>query len=409
MTTSKMFIGLCMWDNEIVYKTNVTTEDFHEPERTIFKAMQDITREGGIPDDGAIHDRTKIPFSELFDYKQANLASMTPNWKFYEKQMKESTKNMTIKLRAEEIIKSEGLSSDELVSMMMETVEKVQAESSTSTIKDMSTAVMETLDRIKERSKIGSRIVGIPTGLNRLDDYIQGLQPSKLYYIGGRPSQGKTALLLNFIASADRPCGVISAESPTHMLIIRMMSKDALIDSERVEAGMFKQGEFEKLSESCMKLMQKNVHIEDKSDITIGQVYNRALEMKRRWGIQALYVDYLQYIKPDPWMMKLKTNEQVAQISMQLKNIARKLEIPVIVASQLKRDSEGNRPVLSDLSDSTQLERDADVVIMIYNKYDDNHNPTQSYLLIEKNRDGKTGDIPVVFNREYVKFSDSLS
>lgn len=404
-----MFIGLCFWDTEIIYKSSLVPEDFPEPERTIFKAMLDITREGEIPDEGSIHVRTGISFSDLFAYKDVDIASMTPNWMFYEKQIKESVKNRLIRERAEKIFKSEGMNSDDMVSMMMEIIDKVQSDTSMSTIKDMKTAVVSTLEKIKERSKLGTRVVGVPTGLQKLDNAIGGFQDSKLYYIGGRPSQGKTALLLNFIASANVPCGVISAESPTEMLMVRMLAKEALIDSERLESGIFKQGEFERFTESSVKLIEKNIHIEDKSDISIGEIFSKAREMKRRWGIKALYIDYLQYIKPDNWMNKLQSNEKIAQISMQLKNIARKLEIPVIVASQLKRDAEGKKPILSDLSESTQLERDADVVIMIYNKYDTDSNPTESYLIIEKNRDGKTGAIPVTFNREYVKFTDSLS
>lgn len=409
MTISKLFIGLCFWDTEIIYKSSLVPEDFPEPESTIFKAMLDITREGEIPDEGSIHVRTGISFSDLFAYKDVDIASITPNWMFYENQIKESVKNRIIREQAEKIFKSEGMSSDDMVSMMMEIIDKVQEDSSVSTIKDMKTAVTSTLEKIKERSKLGTRVVGVKTGLQKLDNAIGGFQNSKLYYIGGRPSQGKTALLLNFIASANVPCGVISAESPTDMLMVRMLAKEALIDSERLESGIFKQGEFERFTESSVKFIEKDIHIEDKSDISIGEIFSKAREMKRRWGIKALYIDYLQYIKPDNWMNKLQSNEKIAQISIQLKNIARKLEIPVIVASQLKRDAEGKKPVLSDLSESTQLERDADVVIMIYNKYDADSNPTESYLIIEKNRDGKTGAIPVTFNREYVKFTDSLS
>jgi replicative DNA helicase len=408
MTISKLFIGLCFWDTEIIYKSSLVPEDFPEPESTIFKAMLDITREGEIPDEGSIHVRTGISFSDLFAYKNVEIASITPNWMFYEKQIKESVKNRLIREQAENIFKSEGLNSDEMVSMMMETIEQVQSESSISSIKSIKQIADETEKYIEEQTKLETKVIGIPTGLNKLDSFIQGFQKSKLYYIGGRPSQGKTALLLNFIASADRPVGVISAESPSKSLMVRMLANKTLVDSRRIDCGKFVEGEYDSIKNSLDYFRSQDIYVEDNSDIKIGMIYSRALEMKRRWNIQALFVDYLQYIKPDNWMMKLKTHEQVAHISMQLKNIARKLEIPVIVASQLKRDAEGKRPVLSDLSDSTQLERDADVVILIYNQQKE-EGRTKTFLLVEKNREGTTGVVSVEFLKQYMQFRDSDS
>jgi replicative DNA helicase len=104
-------------------------------------------------------------------------------------------------------------------------------------------------------------------------------------------------------------------------------------------------------------------------------------------------------------MGKQEYREQVAYASKQLKQLARVLNIPVVVAAQLRRDAEGKRPMLSDFSDSTQIERDADVAIMIHNIYN-NGNLEDTWLLIEKNRDGRTGDVPVVFDQAFMRFRD---
>jgi replicative DNA helicase len=128
--------------------------------------------------------------------------------------------------------------------------------------------------------------------------------------------------------------------------------------------------------------------------------------MKMKYDISILFVDYLQFFAPSGDMTRKDTREHVADVSSKLKQLARTLDIPVVVAAQLRRDAEGKRPLLSDFSDSTQIERDADVCIFIHHVEDASAKYPGSWLLIEKNRNGRCGDIPVYFDRECLLFTD---
>lgn len=405
MTLHKMFVGLCFWEPSILYKTKVTEKDFLDSrDSLIFKTMKDIVKEGKIPDEGSVFSRTGIPLEELFEYKSNEFIRSTENWQFYDQQIREQSISLEVKTRAEKIIKSQN-PSRELVNELQELINEIQSKSLDFEIYDMKQTVKSTVDTLIERSKRNSRIIGIESGIKRLDDMTQGFQDRRLYYIGARPSQGKTALLLNFIRSCKESCGVISAESGKEELATRMLSNEGLIDSQRLVVGVFKTGEMERLGESASRLYDKNVYIYDEPNPSIDTVVNIAKQMKRRYDIKALFVDYLQCLSPSLNMSKRPYHEQVAYASKQMKMLARTLNIPVIVAAQLRRDAEGNKPQLNDLSDSTQIERDADVVVMIYNKYEEER-LIDTWLLIEKNRDGRKGGVHVTFNQAYVQFKD---
>lgn len=408
MNLEQVFIGVCLWHPEVLDKTKVKVEDFSAQNAIVFKAMKDINQEGNIPDEISIHEKTKIPYTELLDYKNPDYATMGANWKYYDKQLRERSARNKILLEIESMVK-EPLSSKDMIAKMQDVFREIENDSLDFEIHDMQSTIHKTIDLINERRRNGSSLIGITSGLRKLDEYTFGFQDRRLYYIGARPSQGKTALLLNFIENCNVCCGVISAESGKEELSTRLLAKGALIDSQRLTVGMLKEGEDEKLFNSSENLYEKSIFIYDEPNPSIDTVVSIAKQMKQRYDIKILFVDYLQCLSSTYSLASLPYHQQVAYASKQMKALARTLNIPVVVAAQLRRDAEGNRPQLNDLSDSTQIERDADIVVMIYNKYDNEQRLTDSYLLVEKNRDGKRGDIKVNFNQQYIEFKDSLS
>lgn len=409
-TVHSMFIGMCLWEPSILYKTKVLPTDFtDEKESTIFTAMQAIVKEGGIPDEGSIHAKTGIPISELLPYKAADLVPTTANWGFYDRQIRETTAGRLLRRKAEEILNSNGMSSGDIIASLQEVINDVQNQSVDFEICGIQGTISSTVDIIMERARAGKRCIGIPSGLSKLDELILGFQPRRLYYIGARPSQGKTALLLNFIANCPDRCGVISAESGKEELAMRMLARKGLIDSQRLVVGVFKDNEMDRLGKAAANLNDHaGIYIYDEPNPSVDTVVNIARQMKRRWDIKALFIDYLQCLSPAVGMSNKPYHQQVAHASTVMKHLARTLNIPIVVAAQLKRDAEGTRPQLSDFSDSTQIERDADVVVMIYNKYDpETHVLTDTWLLVEKNRDGRRGNVRVAFKQEHVSFSDT--
>lgn len=404
MNLEQLFIGICFWEPSIIYKTKLTPKDFQQQEAKIFQAMKDILQDGNVPDEILVHEKTGIPYTELMDYKKVEFSVMTSNWNYYERQLREIQYKFRLKRELEKLLTSQDSSTDMLISLQ-ELINSLQNESLDFEISNIENTIMDTMKIIDERQKNNKGIIGIPCGL-KLDEYTFGFQDRRLYYIGARPSQGKTALLLNFIENCNVCCGVISAESGKEELSMRLLAKGALIDSQRLTVGMLKDGENESLTNSASRLYDKSIFIYDEPNPSIDSVINIATQMKRRYNIKILFVDYLQCLSASSSMLDAPYHQQVAYASKQMKALARRLNIPIVVSAQLRRDAEGNRPQLNDLSDSTQIERDADVVVMIYNKYDKNQNLEGTYLLIEKNRDGRCGDIPVIFNKQYVEFRD---
>jgi len=406
MNLEKVFIGVCLWHPHILDRTKAKVEDFHGQDAIVFKAMKEINQEGNVPDEISIHEKTGISYTELLDYKKTEYDIMGINWKYYDKQLRERSSRNKILLEAESLLK-EPLSAKDMIAKMQDVFREIENDSLDFEIHDIQDTILKTVDIIQERRKNNQKLIGITSGLRRLDEMTFGFQDRRLYYIGARPSQGKTALLLNFIESCDVCCGVISAESGKEELSTRLLAKGALIDSQRLTVGMLYDGEDETLFRSAENLYDKKIFIYDEPNPSIDTVVSIAKQMKQRYDIKILFVDYLQCLSSTYSLRSLPYHQQVAYASKQMKTLARTLNIPVVVSAQLRRDAEGNRPQLNDLSDSTQIERDADVVVMIYNKYDKDQNLEGNYLLVEKNRDGRCGDINVIFNQQYIQFTDA--
>jgi replicative DNA helicase len=368
-------------------------------ERKIFTAMLDITKEGGLAEEGSISVRTGTNISEIMAYKSAEI--LTPNWRFYEQQIIEAARIRALKRTAEKITHANGLGSQDIATLFQDAIDNLGTNRDGFEIVPIREVVDDTERMIMERSALGSTLIGLPSGIKGLDEKTFGFQDRRLYYIGARPSLGKTALLLNFIANCPASCGVLSAESGKEELVSRLLARDSIIDSQRLTVGMFRKGEEERFHIAADHLREDGrIYIYDEPNMQVDTAIRIARNMKRLYDIKILFVDYLQHLAPNRQLASKPPYEQIAYASKQMKNLARILQIPVVVAAQLKRDSEGMRPTLADFSDSTQIERDGDVCIMIH------HDKEKVWLLVEKNRDGRTGDVAVTFHKSHVLFTD---
>jgi replicative DNA helicase len=266
------------------------------------------------------------------------------------------------------------------------------------------------IDAIEKRVKLKGEIDGVSTGIDLLDSIIYGFERRKLYCIGGRPSEGKSTILMNMAWSAaleKKPVGFISVESGRAELLSRIANHHARIPNGKINVGALSEKDFVNLVE-----LGETVHgivfpVYDKPNATIDEVKSAARHMVRKFDVQAVYIDYLQLIKVKGIDKRM---EQVAEVSMQLKQLARMIDRPVIVAAQLSRDTEGRRPNLSDMQWSSQIEQDADCALMIWNNktIDDNGEMDDYYLMIEKNRDGAKGWIRMSFDKEFCTFKAAM-
>jgi len=400
MSDQTYFLGQLLQDNSILYETIVREEDFIcEFDLRVFSAIKTVIKQG----DGA-DIATVAAFDRNIDvYHLASLTNnvMSVNWKQVERRILSQT-DQTRLHGIIDIIKEEH-DNDTAIQAIHRVLEKC-GERSEFEITSVRDVVKESIDLIEKRFLMKGELPGIKSGITELDNLTLGFEKRKLYVIGARPSQGKTAILLNFLNNCRSKAGFISAESSKYELMTRLYAINGRIRSKRIVSGMLQEADFVKLTDVASEYSGRDVYLYDEPNMSYDTALMKAREMKHRYGIEILFVDYLQCLSGDP---KLKRHEQVAEISRALKGLARRLDIPVVVSAQLRRDAEGIRPKLSDFSDSTQIERDADVAVMIYN-YKKEKEPLKTYLLIEKNRDGECRDIEVIFNKENMRFENYI-
>lgn len=262
---------------------------------------------------------------------------------------------------------------------------------------------------MKEARELGGRIPGITTGLSKLDGIVGGWHDSDLVVIGARAAMGKTALLLNFAHACGVPHGIVSAEQPVDQVAARIMSLDSGIAATAMRSGRVDDEDMGTLHASVKRLIDRKAFVYDRSAPTIGEVCRIARKWHHQHGIKVLFVDYIQRIESDRGE---KRYERVGDVVRQLKNLARDLQIPVVALAQVARNVEqrqDKRPHMGDLSDSSEIEKEADQVLMLYRDevYDpESPNRGTAEIIIDKNRHGPTGFVRCAWLAETMRFAD---
>lgn len=399
----KYFIGQIFWNPEIIAKTVVEEDDIPtSKERAIFKAMKYINYIGEVINELSVSKESGIPLSEILSYKSTNI--MVSQWRYYEKQIIEQSRQMKIRKVAEEIMNGQ-LPADEMIARFSEATALLNNREGNK-VWTLGECITDSLKEFEQRAK-DNRLPGIPTGFSRLDAIFGGFQRRRLYYVGARPSQGKSALLMNFAMNCNVACAFFTAESNQIELSNRMIIRMGRLNSHQFMNGIATRGDYQKMFDASQTLFGKPMHVFYEGGMPIHKVVSLATELKRTNGIGALFIDYIQLL--DPFDKKVPRNEQISEISRRLKQLAVDLDIPIIAAAQLRRDAEGNKPKLNDFSDSTQIERDADVAMMIYNIREKGTPAIKdSYICVEKNRDGELRDIKVDFFPHHFHFQEAL-
>lgn len=279
----------------------------------------------------------------------------------------------------------------------------------------LKSATKAAYEHLVEMDKLGGKLPGISTGMPSLDHFLGGFQPGDLVILGARPAMGKSALLLCWAlnaASAGHPVGVISGEQPAMQVAQRAMAVNSGVAATRFRTGDLEDHHWAQVTSAVATNAGLPIHILDRSSPSITEVVRVARRWSMQHGIKALFVDYLQRLE-GPGERKF---EQVAHIVRALKNLARDLNIPVIVAAQVSRAVEARKtpkPHMGDLSDSSEIEKEADQVLMLYRaEYYERDNAGArglAEIIIEKNRHGGTGLITCAFDSPTMKFSERVA
>ncbi|MCJ7725151.1 MAG: replicative DNA helicase, partial [Acidimicrobiia bacterium] len=275
----------------------------------------------------------------------------------------------------------------------------------------------ETLERIEELGSKGSELTGVPTGFSDLDRTLAGLQPANLIVVAARPSMGKSALVLNIaenVAADGNTVAIFTLEMSREEVVSRLLSAMAGIDSTKLRTGQLGSDQWQKVGRAASKLYEMPLYVDDSPDLTVTAIRAKCRRLKRPQGLGLVVIDYMQLMQGSA--RTESRQQEIADISRSLKNLARELHLPVIAVSQLNRaleSREDKRPRLGDLRESGAIEQDADIVMFIYRDEWYNPDKTESRGLaevkIEKHRSGATGKVTMTFAPQFTRFGNYTS
>jgi replicative DNA helicase len=272
----------------------------------------------------------------------------------------------------------------------------------------------ETFERLDSLAKHHGALRGVPTGFRDLDNKLSGLQKTDLVILAARPGMGKTSLALdiarNVAVRANLPVGIFSLEMGKDQLADRLISSTGNIDAWHLRTGKLTSDDYSRIQHAMGSLSEAPIYIDDAGSVNILQIRAMARRLQSTKGLSLLIVDYLQLMEP---MNRFASPvQQVTENSRALKMLAKELNVPVLVLSQLSRAVESRVPAiprLSDLRESGAIEQDADIVMFLYrdDMYNENSlKPGIAQLLIEKHRNGATGSIDLFFEKTQASFKD---
>lgn len=282
-------------------------------------------------------------------------------------------------------------------------------------------AILE-IEKAKEASdKNEISTLGVPSGFTSLDRLTAGWQKSDLIILAARPSMGKTAFVLSMARNAaieyGEPVAVFSLEMSALQLVMRLISMETELPSDKLRRGNLADHEWQQLNTRITKLEDAKIFIDDTPALSIFELRAKSRRLVAQHGIKLIIIDYLQLMTGNAENKGMREQE-ISGISRALKGLAKELNIPVIALSQLSREVEkrpgSKKPILSDLRESGAIEQDADLVLFIYrpeyykiDQFDDN-TPTKGLaeIIIAKHRNGQTGEVKLNFVSQYGKFKD---
>lgn len=278
--------------------------------------------------------------------------------------------------------------------------------------RDVSTVMSAFIEQLEARAERGGELSGLASGHKDLDEKTDGFQAGNLIIVGGRPSMGKTALAMGWADHCVLHGGValvFSMEMAAEEIVGRSISRLGRVSSHALRSGKLNSDQWDGVSAAVGRLHHKPLIIDDSAGLSVGQIRARARREKRKHNqLDLVVIDYLQLMSGNGD----NRNEQLGEITRELKLMARELKCPVILLSQLSRQCEqrpDKRPVMSDLRESGAIEQDADVIMFVYR--DEVYNPNTEYkggaeILLRKHRNGEIGTVLLTWLGEYTSFEN---
>ena len=405
----------------------VSADDFYRNDhRLIFQAIAALVDEGHPCDvvtvSERLENRGELDKAGGLEYL-ASLANETPgaaNARAYANIVRERSMLRALIEAGNEIsgnaFASDGRSATELVDDAERRVFEIAEKGSRgkSGFRSLKQILPETVDRIDLLHQSDGDITGVSTGFNEFDKMTAGLQGGDLVIVAGRPSMGKTTFAVNIAENAaiggKVPTAIYSMEMPSQQLAFRMISSLGRVDMKNLRTGKFPDEDWSRINTAVQLMSDAPIFIDDTAGLSPTEIRARARRLHREHNLGLIVVDYLQLMTV-PGNKENRATE-ISEISRSLKALAKELDVPIIVLSQLNRSVEqrtDKRPVMSDLRESGAIEQDADLIIFIYRE--EVYNPDTpkkgiADIAIAKQRNGPIGDFLLTFVGRYTKFEN---
>ena len=397
-------------------------EFYRQAHRAVFEAMEGLVRIGEPVDIVTVTEalkksgRLEQVGGISFLANLTNRVPSTANLAYYAKIVKEKALLRALIDASTEIAGAAYEASEDVAQQLDDAEQKILAiaggriTGSFTPIKDV---VFDAVDRVSELAAVKGGITGLSTGLKTLDSVTRGLQKSDLVIVAARPAMGKTAFVLNLathVALQGKTVAFFSLEMPREQLMHRIFCAEGQIDATHLARGELDDDEWSRLVNVADRMLKAELYFDDTSSTTVMDIRTRARRLRAEHGLDLIAIDYLQLIQA-PGRAENRTLA-VAEMTRSLKVLARELEVPIIVLSQLSRATEGRsdkRPMLSDLRESGSIEQDADIVMFLYREdyyNQDTENANITELSIAKHRNGATDTVRLFFQKEYTRFRD---
>ena len=278
--------------------------------------------------------------------------------------------------------------------------------------------LQRTFEKIERQMRLKGEATGVQSGFYDLDKITNGFQKSDFIILAARPSMGKTAFALNVAVNAAKKKNVVaifSLEMSKEQLAGRLLSSESNVDSLKIRTGETDAEDLSDIVDTLGLMSNLKMIIDDTAGISVLELRSKARKIKNEYGLDLLLIDYLQLMQgSSSRSFDANRQQEIAEISRSLKALARELNVPIIALSQLSRNVElraEKKAQLSDLRESGSLEQDADMVMFLYrdeyyNKETDKGDAAE--LIIAKNRNGPTKNIPLTFRKEIMKFNSAV-
>ena len=430
LEAEKSVLGAAMLSEEALgdVAETVRPDDFYDKNhKEIFEAILDLNRNSLPVDVLTVSEELKKRGSLNMVGGRAYVASLssstptTSNAPEYARIVSEKAAIRRLISAADGIV-DKGYDGGMAASQMIDFAEREIFEISQSRQKGKYThiqeALLSNLDAIDKASQMEDGLTGITTGFADLDAKTSGLQKSDLIILAARPAMGKTAFALSLARNAavkgNASVMIFSMEMAKEQMSQRLLSMESKVELQKLKKGNLDRRDWEDINIAMDVLSGTNIHIDDTAGISIMEMKSKCRRLKAEKGLDLVVIDYLQLMNPEG--KADSRTQEISVLSRNLKLLARELDCPVLVLSQLSRAPEtrtDHRPMLSDLRESGSIEQDADIVIFLYrDEYYNKENtekPGECEVIVAKHRSGPTGTIDVSWIERYTQFKDKAS